>query len=109
MVKAKEKTRLAQLIARAVIFVLFFLSIFIVIPGIRFLFMLFIVVNLVLGFINGRRNILTNVVFVLLAPWLFIPILEYLATVILVVITGVHLLRFYLWFRKGEEKKRKKK
>jgi len=114
MVKGKDVkgkgVMLAQLIARSVIFVLFLLSIFVVVPAIRYLFILFIIVNLVLGFVNGRRNIITNVVFVILAPSLFVPIWEYLITVILVVISGVHLLRFYLWYRKGgvvEVKKKK--
>ena len=111
MVKTK-KTMLVQLIARAVIFALFLLSIFVVVPALRYLFILFIIVNFVLGFINGRKNIFTNVVFIILIPSLFVPIWEYLITVILVVVTGVHLLRFYLWYREGgveEVKKDKKK
>jgi len=110
MVKTKQ-TMLAQLIARAVIFLLFLLSIFIVVPGIRYLFILFIIVNLVLGFINGKKNISINIVFIILIPSLFIPVLEYLTTIILVILTGIHLVMFYLWFRKGgvEEVKDKKK
>lgn len=106
---------LAQLIARAVIFLLFLLAIFVVVPALRFLFILFIIANIVLGFINGKKSIPENIIFIILTPSLFIPVLEYLTTVILVVLTGVHLLRFYLWFRKGgvdvkkkEEEKKKK-
>ncbi len=110
MVKTKQ-TMLAQLIARAVIFALFLLSIFIVVPGIRYLFILFIIANIVLGFINGKRNLPANITFIILTPSLFIPVLEYLTTVILVVLTGIYLIIFYLWFRKGgvEEVKDKKK
>ena len=108
MVKTK-KTMLAQLIAMAVIFALFLLAIFVVVPGLRYLFMLFIIINLVLGFINGKKNLPANISFIMLTPALFIPVLEYLITVILVVITGLHLLRFYLWFEKGGKKKKGKK
>ena len=109
MVKTKQ-TMLVQLIARAMIFVLFLLSIFIVVPGLRYVFILFIIANIVLGFINGKRDILVNIIFIMLTPWLFIPVLEYLITIILVVLIGIHLLMFYLWFRKGgvEEVKNKK-
>lgn len=107
----KTKTMLAQLIARAVIFFLFLLGLFIVVPGLRYIFILFIILNIVLGFINGKKNIFINIIFVLLTPWLFFPILEYMITAILVVLLGIHLLRFFLWFRKGGvvEKKKEKK
>lgn len=109
MVKTKQ-TMLAQLILRAVIFFLFLLGLFIVVPGLRYLFILFIIGNIVLGFINGKKNIFVNIIFVLLIPWLFVPVLEYLITIILVVLLGIHLVMFYLWFRKGgvEEVKDKK-
>jgi len=109
MVRTKH-TMLAQLIARAVIFVLFLLAIFIVVPAIRYLFILFIIANIILGFINGKRNLPMNILFILLTPWLFFPVIEYLITIILVVLTGIHLLMFYLWHRKGgvEEKKNEK-
>jgi len=115
MVKTKQ-TMLAQLIAMAVIFFLFLLAIFIVVPILRYLFILFIVVNIVLGFINGKRNIPANITFILLTPLLFIPVLEYFITFILVVLTGIYLVMFWLWYRKGgveeikdkkEEKKKK--
>jgi len=102
MVKTKE-TMLAQLIARAVIFGLFLLGLFIVVPALRYLLMLFIIANVALGFINGKRNILINIIFILATPLLFVPILEYLITVILVVLIGVHLLMFYLWWKGGGE------
>lgn len=110
MIKTKQ-TILIQLIARVVIFALFLLAIFIVVPGLRYLFLLFIIVNLVLGFINHKRDLPANITFIILTPNLFIPVLEYLITVILVVFTGIHFLRFYLWFKKGgvekiEEKKK---
>ena len=110
MVKTKQ-TMLAQLIASAVIFVLFLLAIFIVVPILRYLFILFIIVNVVLGFINGRRNLPANIAFVILTPGLFVPVLEYLITVILVILIGISLVRFYLWFKKGgvEEVKKKEK
>ncbi len=109
MVKTKQ-TMWAQLIARALIFLLFLVGIFIEIPGLRYVFILFIIANIVLGFINGKKDILTNVIFVILTPLLFIPVLEYLITIILEVILGIHLAMFYLWFRKGgvEEVKDKK-
>ena len=107
----KTKIILAQLITRAVIFLLFLLGIFLVVPGLRYVFILFIIANLVLGFINGKRNLPANITFIILTPLLFIPVLEYLITAILVVLTGIHLVRFYLWFSKGyvEEVKDKKK
>lgn len=114
MVKTKQ-TMLAQLIARAVIFVLFLLSIFLVVPALRYLFILFIIVNFVLGFINGKRSLSENIIFIILTPSLFVPVLEYLATIILVVLTGIHLLRFWLWYKGGgeeevkNEKEKKKK
>ncbi len=109
MVKTKQ-TMLAQLIARAVILFLFLLGIFIVIPGLRYMLIVFIIGNIVLGFINGKKDILMNIIFILLTPWLFIPVLEYLITIILVILLGIHLVMFYLWFRKGgvEEVKGKK-
>lgn len=100
---------LAQLIARAVILFLFLLGIFIVVPGLRYVFIVFIIANIVLGFINGKKDISFNVVFILLTPSLFIPVLEYLTTIILVVLLGIHLLMFYLWFRKGGVEKVKDK
>jgi len=100
MVKTKQ-TMLAQLIARAVIFFLFLLGLFMVVPGLRYLLILFIIGNVVLGFINGKRNIFMNIIFIGLTPWLFFPILEYMITAILVVLLGVHLVRFYLWYKKG--------
>ncbi|MBU2616990.1 MAG: hypothetical protein KKB79_03360 [Nanoarchaeota archaeon] len=105
MVKTKQ-TMLAQLIARAVIFGLFLLGLFIIVPALRYLFMLFIIVNVVLGFINGKRNIPINIIFILAVPSLFVPVLEYLTTVILVVLTGVHLLLFYLWWKGGGEEEK---
>jgi len=107
MVKTKQ-TMIAQLIVRAVIFLLLLLGLLIVVPGLRYLFMLFIIVNFVLGFINGRRNLPVNITFIILTPLLFIPILEYLITIILVILTGIHLVRFWLWYNGGgKEKKRK--
>jgi len=106
MVKTKQ-TILAQLIARAVIFFLFLLAIFIVVPALRYLLILFIIANLVLGFINGKRNLPTNIALIILTPSLFIPVLEYLTTVILVILLGVHLLMFYLWYQGGGVEKKK--
>ncbi len=107
MVKTKQ-TMIAQLIVRAVILLLLLLGLLIVVPGLRYLFMLFIIVNFVLGFINGRRDLPVNITFIILTPLLFIPILEYLITIILVILTGIHLVRFWLWYRDGgKEKKRK--
>ena len=105
-----KQTMLAQLIARAVIFALFLLAIFMVVPALRYLFILFIVVNIVLGFVNGKRDIWMNIVLIILTPLLFIPVLEYFITVILVILTGIHLVRFWLWYKKGgvEEIKDKK-
>ena len=97
----KKQTMLAHLIARAAILLLFLFAIFIEIPFLKYAFIVFIIANIVLGFINGKKDILINVGSVLLAPWLFIPVLEYLITIILVIILGVHLVMFYLWFRKG--------
>jgi len=104
-----QKTMLWQLIARGAMFLLFLLSIFIVVPLIRYIFILFIIVNLILGFINGKKSIFMNIVFIILAPSLFIFIWEYLITIVLVVLTGIHLLLFYLWFRKGGIEKVEKK
>ena len=104
-----KQTILAQLIARAVIFFLFLLAIFIVVPALRYLFILFIIVNLVLGFINGKRNLPTNIALIILTPSLFIPVLEYLTTIILVILLGVHLLMFYLWYKNGRIEKVKDK
>jgi hypothetical protein len=95
-----KKIMLGQLILRAVILLLFFLGIFIEIPGIRYIFILFIIANLVLGFINHKKDIFMNIIFIGLAPWLFIPILEYLITMIISVLLALHLGLFYLWFRK---------
>ena len=108
MVKTKQ-TMLAQLIARAVIFVLFLLAIFVVVPGLRYVFIVFIIANFVLGFINGRKDISFNIVFILLTPWLFVLVLEYLITLILVILIGINLVMFYLWFRKGGVEKVKDK
>ncbi len=110
MVKTKQ-TMLVQLIARAVIFALFLLALFVVVPALRYLLILFIITNIGLGFINGKRDLPANIIFIILTPSLFIPVLEYLTTIILVVLLGISLLRFYLWFRKGgvEEVKDKKK
>lgn len=104
-----EKTLKAQLIVRGIMFLLFFIAIFTVVPGLRYLFLLFIIANLVLGYTNERKDVLGNVTFILLAPLLFIPVLEYLITAMLVVFTGIHLLRYYLWYRKGGKKDIKKK
>lgn len=97
----KTKTILAQLITRAVIFLLFLAGIFIVVPGLRYVFILFIIANIVLGFINDKKDILANIGFIMLTPWLFIPVLEYLITIILVILIGINLVMFYLWFKKG--------
>ncbi len=107
MVKTKQ-TMLAQLIAGAVIFALFLLSIFVVVPVLRYVFILFIIANIVLGFINGKRNILMNIIFIGLTPSLFIPVLEYLITIILGVLTVIHLVMFWLWYKDGGKEKTEK-
>jgi len=99
-IKKVKKTMLAQLIVRVVMFLLFLLSVFIIVPSIRYLFIVFIIVNLVLGFINKKRSIFMNIVFILLFPSLFIPIWEYLITIILLALTGIHVLMFCLWYQK---------
>ena len=104
----KDK-KFIQLAIRAIMFLLFLLAIFVVIPGLRYIFILFIIVNIILGFINKKRSIFMNIVFIILAPSLFIFIWEYLITVILVVLTGIHVLMFYLWFKGGGVEKVKVK
>ena len=104
----KDK-KFVQLAIRLIMFLLFVVAIFVAIPGLRYIFILFIIANIILGFMNGKKSIITNIVFILLAPSLFILIWEYLITVILVVLTGIHTLLFYLWFRRGGVEKVKVK
>ena len=104
----KDK-KFIQLAIRVTMFLLFLLAIFVAIPGLRYIFILFIIANIILGFMNGKKSIITNIIFIILAPSLFIFIWEYLITVILVVLTGIHALRFYLWYKRGGVEKVKVK
>jgi len=107
MVKTKQ-TILAQLIARAVIFLLFLVAVFVVVPVLRYLLILFIITNLIFGFINGKKDLPVNIAFIILTPLLFIPVLEYLITIILMALIGIHLVMFWLWYKGGGKEKEKK-
>ena len=108
-----EKSRttlLTQLILRGMIFVLFFLSLFVALPSfVIYLLLLFIVVNIVFGFINKRVNILPNIALFALTLLLFVFLIEYVATILGIAISFLHLLFFILFYLKGGEEKEIKK
>jgi len=107
MQKSKT-TLLAQLILRGMIFVLFFLSLFVALPSFFiYLLLLFLVVNIVLGFINKKRNILSNIVLFGLTLLLLVFLIEYIATILGTIISFLHLLFFFLYYLKGGEEKEK--
>ena len=104
------ETMLTQLILRGLIFLVFFLSIFIAMPSsIIYLLILFIVANVVVGFINEHRGIVTNVVLLALSLLLLVFLIEYLATIIGAVISFFHLLFFGIAYFKKEKKPVKSK
>ncbi len=110
MQKSKT-TLLIQLIIRGIIFVLFFLSLFVALPSfIVYLLLLFIIANVVIGFINKKRNIFPNIVLFGLALLLLVFLIEYIATILGTIVSFLHLLFFFLYYLKGgEEKKEEKK
>ncbi len=109
MEKSKT-TLLTQLISRGIIFLLFFLSLFVALPSfVIYLLLLFIIVNVVFGFINKKRNIFPNLVLFGLALLLLVFLIEYIATILGTIISFLHLLFFFLYYLKGGEETEKKK
>ncbi len=108
MQKSKT-TLLTQLILRGIIFVLFFLSLFVAMHSfIVYLLLLFIIANVVFGFINKKRNIFPNIVLFGLALLLLVFLVEYIATILGTIVSFLHLLFFFLYYLKGGEEKEKK-
>jgi len=103
-IETNNQTILSQLGVRAGIFLLFFLGIFIELPSlILYLFLPLIAANIILGFINKKRSIFTNIIFLLYYPLLFIVLIEYLVTILGAIISFVHLLLFSLWYFKEKK------
>jgi hypothetical protein len=97
----KSKTLTIQLIVRIAIFLVFLLGVFMKIPSyLLYLFLLLIIANIVLGFMNKRRNLVTNIVFLIMYPLLYVIIIEYLVILIGTIVSFVHALRFYLYYQK---------
>jgi|TARA_Y100000310_G_C20675815_1_gene812967 hypothetical protein len=101
MIGTKNKQTLtAQLVIRGVIFGLFFLGLIIAVPSfLIYILILAIIANLILGFTNGRKSILTNVSMFIIALLLFVFLIEYVATLIGLIISFIHLLFFIHEFR----------
>ena len=107
-IEKSKKTLLIQLIIRGIIFVLFFLSIFVALPSfVIYLLLLFVVVNIVFGFINKKINIFPNIVLFGLTLLLLVFLIEYIATILGTIISFLHLLFFFLYYLKGGEEKEK--
>jgi len=107
-----KDTMFVQLVIRIAIFLLFFIGIFAAWGFVKYLLMLLIIANLVYGFINKKRSIFMNLVLLSLTFWLFIFIIEYLATVIGSVLSLLHVLLFVFRYNKGgkiEKKTEEKK
>jgi len=105
-----KTTLLTQLILRGIIFILFFLSLFVAMPSfIVYLLLLFIIANVVFGFINKKINIFPNIVLFGLALLLLVFLIEYIATIVGTLVSFLHLLFFFLYYLKGGEEKEKKK
>ena len=101
-----KQTMLSQFIIRILIFLLFFLGIFIELPSfILYLFLPLIIANLVLGFINKKRDIFTNINFLVLYPFLFVIIIEYLVTILGTILSFIHVLSFGLGYLKNKNQK----
>jgi len=101
MKKVETKTLTIQLIVRIAIFLIFLLGVFIKVPSyLLYLLLLLVIANIVLGFMNKRRNLITNIVFLIMYPLLYVIIIEYLVILIGTVVSFVHALRFYLFYKK---------
>ena len=102
--ESNKQTMIAQLGVRTGIFLLFFLGIFIGLPSfLLYLFLPLIVANLVLGFINEKRSIFVNIIFLLYYLLLFVFVLEYLITILGAIISFIHLLLFGLDYIKNKK------
>ena len=100
------QTILTQLILRGIIFVLFFLSLFVALPPfVIYLLLLFVIANVVFGFINKKRNIIPNIALFILALFLLVFLIEYIATILGTIISFLHLLFFFLYYLKGGKEK----
>lgn len=104
MVEKNQKTKLTQLILRGAIFLIFFFGIFVKVPSF-FIYLLFpiIIANIVFGIINKKRGIFINIIFLILTPLLLVFLLGYIITIIGAIISLIHLILFFLWYRKGDE------
>ena len=110
MIQKNKQKILAQLIVAGVIFLLFFIGIFVKVSSLLLYFLLLLIIaNLILGFINKRRNIFVSAVFLLLYPLLFVVIIEYLATILGAIISLVYALRLGFWYKNTGKKKVKEK
>jgi len=101
MEKMEMNNMLTQVCIRITIFVLFFLGIFIKIPFFPYLIIILLIANIVFMFVNKTRGITGTVLIALLVPGLFIFLLEYVATIIGVVISFIYALVFSLKYFKG--------
>ena len=98
----KDKKVLLQFVARLAIFLIFLMGVFVEIPlALLYLLLPLIVANLVLGFMNKKRSIVTNVVLLLIYPLLFVVLVEYLVILLGTVLSFIHALTFYFEFRKS--------
>lgn len=96
-----KKLSLIQLIVRVAIFVIFFLGVFAKIPVfILYLLLGLILANLVIGFLTKKRSIVMNIVFLIMYPFLHVVLIEYIIILIGTVLSLIHALMFFLYYKK---------
>jgi len=100
-----KTTLLIQLAIRGAIFLLFFIGLFMAVPSLL-LYLLFplIITNLVLGFFNGKKNIIVNLLLLALSPLLFIIVIDYIVTIIGTILSLVHFLMLLKEYKKPIKK-----
>ena len=109
--KIKERPRLlsVQLFVRLAIFLIFFLGIFAKIHSFKYVLMLLILANFVLGFFTKKRGILMNIVLFALTQPLSVILVEYLVVILGSLLSFIHMLIFAIRFFKGEKAVSKEK
>tara|TARA_B100001971_G_C18243042_1_gene572217 strand:- start:1417 stop:1704 length:288 start_codon:yes stop_codon:yes gene_type:complete len=90
---------------------LFFLGIFIAVPSLLlYLIIPLIIANLFFGFVNEQKSIFVNIILLILYPFLFIVLIEYLVTILGTIISFIHLfLPLIKFFRKETDLSKTKK
>ena len=96
-----KKIKQIQLAVRIAIFIIFLLGVFIKMPTfLLYLLPVLIIANLLIGFKTKKKSIIMNIVFLLIYPFLHIIIIEYIAVLLGTILSFIHALMFFIYYRK---------